>query len=60
MKLRSLLHRKQADEVPLLSPDDSQNAVRITGGRVGSTDLEERLERLLTPSEMEQILHHRV
>ncbi|MBF6412578.1 hypothetical protein [Nocardia cyriacigeorgica] len=58
MKLRSLLHRhppqsRQAasnlPQLPLIEPE-GESAPRV----------EERLERLLTPTELELVLRHRV
>ncbi|MGO4613704.1 hypothetical protein AB4305_05235 [Nocardia sp. 2YAB30] len=64
MKLRSLLHRRHADQVPLLpaiEPEDGQTA-RGTSSSLRSTRTaaqEELLERLLTPTELDLVLHHR-
>ncbi|GGK51592.1 hypothetical protein GCM10011591_24110 [Nocardia camponoti] len=58
MKLRSFLPRRPgANEVPLLpaiSPD-SHSALR--GAFVGRSRREERLERLLTPTELDLVQH---
>ncbi|MEU5759272.1 hypothetical protein [Nocardia sp. NPDC047648] len=65
MKLRSLLHRQPADQVPLLpavEPEDGRTARAASalprGGRAAAG--EERLERLLTPSELDLVLRHRL
>lgn len=58
MNLRSLLHRKQVHKgVPLLPPesDDSASVRKRT-----KPPNEERLERLLTPSELDLVQHHRL
>ncbi|MCP2291509.1 hypothetical protein ACFYT3_08980 [Nocardia amikacinitolerans] len=64
MKLRSLLHRRQPDQVPLLpslEPDDGPAAPGSISRRAAKAlAQEERLERLLTPSELEMVLQHRV
>ncbi|MGW5309150.1 hypothetical protein ACWEVD_11940 [Nocardia thailandica] len=63
MKLRSFLHRRHINEVPLLptiEPDDSsplRNAFTLRSTRARR---EERLERLLTPFELDILTHHRV
>ncbi|WP_171050021.1 hypothetical protein [Nocardia cyriacigeorgica] len=58
MKLRSLLHRhppqsrsaaSNLPQLPLIEPE-GESAPRV----------EERLERLLTPTELELVLRHRV
>ncbi|MRH91970.1 hypothetical protein GFY24_31800 [Nocardia sp. SYP-A9097] len=75
MKLRSLLHRKTnvsdgdiaetgtAEEVPLLPSDEirdtSQVPLRPKRSRPNG-QLEERLERLLTPNELDLVEHHRI
>ncbi|MGQ4597031.1 hypothetical protein [Nocardia sp. R6R-6] len=69
MKLRLLLHRRPADRVPQLpaseprnghkkSPDTPDSAVSPRGARAATQ--EERLERLLTPTELDLALHHRL
>ncbi|WP_406267259.1 hypothetical protein OH799_21985 [Nocardia sp. NBC_00881] len=64
MKLRSLLHRRHADPVPLLpaiEPEDGHIA-RGTSSSLRSTRTaakEELLERLLTPTELDLVLHRR-
>ncbi|MGV9667915.1 hypothetical protein ACWDUL_24580 [Nocardia niigatensis] len=72
MNLRSLLHL-ETNTVPLLpaeesgtdaesmTPDKSPNdkSPKRTR-RKGNGDLEERLERLLTPTEMDLVQHHRI
>ncbi|WP_410871085.1 hypothetical protein [Nocardia sp. A7] len=62
MKLRSLLPRRHINEVPLLpsiGPDDFAlpSALMPRGTRLKR---EERLERLLTPSELDLVLHHQL
>ncbi|WP_039802500.1 hypothetical protein [Nocardia araoensis] len=66
MKLRSLLHRRPADRVPLLpaiQPEDGRKthgaSVFPPHGTRGAAQ-EERLERLLTPRELDLVLHHRL
>ncbi|WP_281876002.1 hypothetical protein [Nocardia sputorum] len=65
MKLRSLLHRRPADRVPLLPAIEPEDG-RITRGtsvfprHARSAAQEERLERLLTPSELDLVLRHRL
>ncbi|MFC9996286.1 hypothetical protein [Nocardia sp. NPDC127526] len=60
MKLRSLLHRR-TKTVPLLpaeetiAPGPAKGAKRKANGA-----LEERLERLLTPNELDLVQHHRI
>ncbi|MFD6389221.1 hypothetical protein ACWF9G_05035 [Nocardia sp. NPDC055029] len=59
MKLRSFLPRRHTNDVPLLptiEPDDSF-ALRAAFTR---RKRDERLERLLTPSELELVLHHQL
>ncbi|MEU8900773.1 hypothetical protein [Nocardia sp. NPDC048505] len=55
MKLRSFLPRRRNQDLPLLpsiEPDD---------GRPVKTDTtEEKLERLLTPTELDLVIHHQV
>ncbi|MEV0028603.1 hypothetical protein [Nocardia sp. NPDC050793] len=64
MKLSSLLHRRQADQLPLLpsaEPDDgAADGGALTRRAEKALAQEERLERLLTPSELEMVLEHRV
>ncbi|MEU4434421.1 hypothetical protein AB0F65_27410 [Nocardia rhamnosiphila] len=53
MNLRSLLRRQThggLPQLPALEPDDPSGTARI----------DERLERLLTPTELDMVLHHRV
>ncbi|WP_157574584.1 hypothetical protein [Nocardia jejuensis] len=64
MNLRSLLHRK-TKAVPLLPADETSSAARPPGHtarsrRKGNSALEERLERLLTPGELDIVQHHRI
>lgn len=61
MKLRSFLHRRPIYELPLLptiEPDDSGTLRNAFAPRVARARREERLERLLTPFELD-ILSHR-
>ncbi|GAA5101723.1 MULTISPECIES: hypothetical protein [Nocardia] len=53
MKLRSLLPRRHAENVPLLPADE-------TGGPPARDSSAENLERLLTPSELDLIRHHKL
>ncbi|MGK8520917.1 hypothetical protein ACRS6B_04855 [Nocardia asteroides] len=65
MKLRSLLHRRPADRVPLLPAVEPEDG-RAAGGasavprNVRAAAREERLERLLTPRELDLVRHHRL
>ncbi|MFE5287548.1 hypothetical protein ACFRAQ_21490 [Nocardia sp. NPDC056611] len=66
MNLRSLLHL-ESKTVPLLPADESgtdadsaESNPPGTSGRKANRALEERLERLLTPTEMDLIQHHRI
>ncbi|MEU0542363.1 hypothetical protein [Nocardia sp. NPDC005978] len=62
MKLRSLLHRK-TKTVPIL-PAEARAGAPQRHGRLGRSKtngaLEEQLERLLTPSELDIVQHHRI
>lgn len=63
MKLRSLLHRRDADQVPLLpaiepEPTTAEGFAAPRGKR--KIVQEERLERLLTPTELDLVREHRV
>jgi hypothetical protein len=75
VKLRSFLHRRHADQVPLLPAIEPADAViertgsPPTRGPASSTGSartiytiaqEERLERLLTPTELDLVREHRV
>ncbi|MEV0295637.1 hypothetical protein [Nocardia sp. NPDC050710] len=63
MKLRSLLHRRHADRLPLLpspDPDEFGSGGGASPRRVRTQVQEERLERLLTPSELEMVEQHRL
>ncbi|MBF6175375.1 hypothetical protein [Nocardia blacklockiae] len=65
MKLHFLLHRRQADSVPLLPVSDSEELTTATGPGGGNTrrkaaEREERLERLLTPTELDLVQQHRL
>ncbi|MBB5914250.1 hypothetical protein BJY24_003117 [Nocardia transvalensis] len=65
MNLRFLLHRRYADSVPLLPVseyEDTPSPMR-TGGKRSQravAEREERLERLLTPTELDLVQHHRL
>ncbi|WP_328388966.1 hypothetical protein [Nocardia sp. NBC_00416] len=53
MNLRSLLRRQTAPglpQLPAVEPD----------GTSGNDEVDERLERLLTPTELDMVLRHRV
>lgn len=56
MNLRSLLNRRHADSLPLLPASDTVRPPRPLRKR-GGRDLEERLERLLTPTELDIVEH---
>ncbi|MFC4126142.1 hypothetical protein [Nocardia rhizosphaerae] len=59
MKLRSLLSRRSINDVPLLptiEPDDG-SALRSAFTR---RKRDERLERLLTPGELDLVLHNQL
>ncbi|MEV0331279.1 hypothetical protein [Nocardia sp. NPDC050717] len=59
MKLRSFLPRRNINDIPLLptiEPDDS-SALRAALTR---RKRDERLERLLTPSELDLVLHNQL
>ncbi|WP_194826982.1 hypothetical protein [Nocardia sp. XZ_19_231] len=63
MKLRSLLPRRHINEVPLLPSIGSDDAFALPSALVPrGTRLkrEERLERLLTPTELDLVLHHQL
>ncbi|WP_433682297.1 hypothetical protein [Nocardia sp. CA-119907] len=68
MKLRSLLHRRHADEVPLLPAIEPELttakgiAAKGFAAPRGKRKIvqEERLERLLTPNELDLVREHRV
>ncbi|MFJ1459504.1 hypothetical protein [Nocardia wallacei] len=65
MKLRFPLHRSQADSVPLLPVSDSEDITAGVGSsgrssRRRAAEREERLERLLTPTELDLVQHHRL
>ncbi|MBF6225007.1 hypothetical protein [Nocardia abscessus] len=65
MKLRSLLHRRPADQVPLLPAIEPEDGRRSRGASAfprtaRAAAQEERLERLLTPRELDLVRHHRL
>ncbi|WP_433730602.1 hypothetical protein ACQP0C_03860 [Nocardia sp. CA-129566] len=63
MKLRSLLHRRHADQVPLLpaiEPEFTNAKGFATPRSKRKIVQEERLERLLTPTELDLVREHRV
>ncbi|MGX1808703.1 hypothetical protein ACWIGI_23535 [Nocardia sp. NPDC055321] len=59
MKLRSLLHRK-TKTVPILPSEARAGAPQRAGRSKNNGELEEGLERLLTPSELDLVQHHRI
>jgi hypothetical protein len=59
VNLRFLLSRRQADSFPLLPDSETENR-RAAPGRPTRADLEERLERLLTPTELDDVAHRRL
>ncbi|MEC3920388.1 hypothetical protein [Nocardia sp. CDC160] len=65
MNLRSLLHRKTRT-VPLLPAEESGADAESTTTpkhfvrKKANGALEERLERLLTPTELDLVQHHRI
>ncbi|MFE7797128.1 hypothetical protein [Nocardia sp. NPDC057440] len=64
MKLRSLLHRRDADQVPLLPavepPEGSAARGSPSSHAARKIAQEELLERLLTPGELDMVRKHRV
>ncbi|MEV4128446.1 hypothetical protein [Nocardia sp. NPDC049707] len=63
MKLRSLLHRRHADQLPLLPATAlAISATRGTSAPRTAHPLvpDEQLERLLTPTEFDLVREHRV
>ncbi|MFD3509155.1 hypothetical protein [Nocardia sp. NPDC058666] len=63
MKLRSLLPRKPINEIPLLpsiGPDEAFALPSAFVPRGTRLKREERLERLLTPGELDLVLHHQL
>ncbi|WP_067852087.1 hypothetical protein [Nocardia shimofusensis] len=69
MNLRSLLHRRRPDRVPplpLIGPDDRRSVdpaaapPTTAAPRTAPLTDEERLERLLTPTELALVLEHRM
>ncbi|MEV6431141.1 hypothetical protein [Nocardia sp. NPDC051463] len=64
MKLRSLLHRRHAEQLPLLpavEPTDGSAARGSPPSRAARKFAqEELLERLLTPVELDMVREHRV
>ncbi|MGK8485465.1 hypothetical protein ACRS5S_27095 [Nocardia asiatica] len=65
MKLRSLLHRRPADRVPLLPAIEPEDGRRFRGTTAlprtaRAAAREERLERLLTPREFDLVRRHRL
>lgn len=62
MNLRSLLHRK-TKAVPLLPADETGSTAAPPGRTARARTngaLEEKLERLLTPNELDLVQHHRI
>ncbi|MFC6013538.1 hypothetical protein [Nocardia lasii] len=63
MKLRSFLPRRPINDVPLLpsnGPDDTFALPSAFVPRGTRRKREERLERLLTPTELDLVLHHQL
>ncbi|NNH75567.1 hypothetical protein HLB23_37930 [Nocardia uniformis] len=61
MNLRSLLQRKQGNEtVPLLPPPETDEIRSMNSGKRSRPPNEERLERLLTPSELDLVQQHQI
>ncbi|WP_024801848.1 hypothetical protein [Nocardia sp. BMG51109] len=65
MNLRFLLPRRHPDSVPLLPvPESEATAVAAVArgerSRRTAAEREERLERLLTPTELDLVQHHRL
>ncbi|QIS16227.1 hypothetical protein [Nocardia arthritidis] len=64
MKLRSLLHRRQSDKLPLLPATESEDGHIVRGvfslREQKSSAQEERLERLLTPKELDLVRENRL
>jgi hypothetical protein len=60
--LRFLLSRRQRESLPLLPVSDTESHIGPPGwrSRRARAELEERLERLLTPSELDLVHHHEV
>ncbi|WP_433712146.1 hypothetical protein ACQP2U_38890 [Nocardia sp. CA-084685] len=61
MKLRSLLHRRHLDQVPLLPAIAPETpAIRDISTPRLVHPIDEQLERLLTPTELDLVREHRV
>lgn len=63
MKLRSLLHRRHVDRLPLLPAAETEiSAPRGTTAPRAAHPIvpDEQLERLLTPTELDLVREHRV
>jgi len=58
VNLRFILNRRQAESLPLLPASESERTLRPSR-KQGGRDLEERLERLLTPTERDIVEHRR-
>ncbi|MFC4375945.1 hypothetical protein ACFO5K_17735 [Nocardia halotolerans] len=59
MKLLSLLPRRPAHDVPLLPTIEADDTFALRSAFT-RRKREERLERLLTPSELDLVLHHQL
>ncbi|WP_194816265.1 hypothetical protein [Nocardia sp. XZ_19_385] len=55
MKLRSLLPRRRNNDLPLLPSIEPED-----GRPVKTRVTEEKLERLLTPTELDLVIHHQL
>ncbi|MFE3544199.1 hypothetical protein ACFXK0_14645 [Nocardia sp. NPDC059177] len=63
MKLRSLLPRRHINDLPLLptiAPEDSFSLPSALVSRGTRRKREERLERLLTPTELDLVRHNQL
>ncbi|MGW4633421.1 hypothetical protein [Nocardia sp. NPDC004415] len=63
MKLRSLLPRRHIDHVPVLPTIDPEDGFALPDAFVPQgtrRKREERLERLLTPTELDLVLHNQL
>ncbi|NKY52636.1 hypothetical protein [Nocardia vermiculata] len=65
MNIRTILHRRQAQSLPLLPDSEAEPLAvpfRSNGRRSRRSDAEreERLERLLTPTELDLVEHRQV
>lgn len=61
MNLRSLLHRKESTNgLPLLPPPETDESRSLKSAKRSRPPNEERLERLLTQSELDLVQQHRL